>query len=689
MMKFNGDHYKSSCNGGSALPEISFSTLKDGSKGVAIDSERLFLAVERHAKSWRFKLYDLFGEKRALTAWITVLDIEDLRVGRTAKALRDELEREYPDHGSAVLERSIMVIQDNEKQWLPESGESKGEASAEGETKENKGQVNPEVAKQAEKLLRDPELLCHMDEVLHKEIGLVGETRNALLTYLTMVSSRLEDPVNQRYSSRASIGKSTIVTRVAQLFPPEDLIIRGGLTKKALYYMPEAEDVDENTRRLELRGKVLIVLEESESQEFLNEAKPLLSHDVPVLKYSFVEEKVTRKVLLEGWPAYIGITTVPIKGEEHETRTLLASPDRGKEKYGAVVADDAERHAFPWTYRQPSLEPFHELVRRLKPAGIWIPWLPIVARHFPKSRAGSMRDWKKLRTYIEAVAFLHQYQRPHVTIGGIEYVVSSPMDLEIAVKIVEAAMAETMLGLERDVKDFYMALREEEKETFTRKELMSLYERHFGEPIGRTTLNTRYVEKLEDLGLLEIDDSEKPHKISVSAESLSSLTDLEKMVSAVRNPQIKAEIMRKTLSSGESVQTSLIENAINEAYGLTLSSVDNLKRLLERSKEEEYPEKGLFLDSVKDGNHLAEEKPKSKETFSPIVTPVSPAPQPASGDLLSKLRAECNDLAEEEWKQRMVQLGLTEKEADSMFQRLAGSELFWYDRDGKTYWKWA
>ncbi|MFQ6077222.1 MAG: hypothetical protein ACE5Z5_14005, partial [Candidatus Bathyarchaeia archaeon] len=478
-------------------------------------------------------------------------------------------------------------------------------------------EAKTETVERAEALLADPHLLCHIAEGFHKA-GLVGETKNGLLTYLTHVSSKLPDPINQRYSSRASIGKSTIVTRVAQLWPPEDLIIRGGLTKKSLYYLPEAEDIDENTRRLELRGKVLIVLEESESKEFLNEVKPLLSHDVPVLKYSFVEERVTRTVLLEGWPAYLGVTTVPIKGEEHQTRTLLTSPDRGREKYGAVIDDDAERHAFPWMYRSPDLEVFHEVARRLKPLRVCMPWLPIVSKEFPRGKAASMRDWKKLRTYIEAVAFLHQRQRPRIVIDGVEYVVAIPLDLEIATKIVEGAMAETVMGLERDVKEFYDFINEkaltveeteevlqdetkkdELKDTFTYKDLMRWYEECFGEPVSKTTLRDRYVEKLEDLGLLEIDDSKKPYKISLCSESSASLANFEKALSRVRSEETKAEVIRETSAKLGGVQGEFFD-AFEKSYSYTLSDFADLKKLLERSKNEEYPEKIFFFKSAKD-----------------------------------------------------------------------------------------
>ena len=384
--------------------------------------------------------------------------------------------------------------------------------------------------------------------------------------------------------------------------------------------MPEAEDVDENTKRLKLTGKVLIILEESESQEFLNEVKPLLSHDVPVLKYSFVDEKVTRKVLLEGWPAYIGVTTVPIKGEEHETRVLLTSPDRGSEKYGAVIINDAERHAFPWNFAKPQLQPFQQLIRELKPVKVWIPCLPIVAKNFPRDRAGNMRDWKKFRAYIEAVAFLHQYQRPHITINDTEYILASPIDLEITAKIVQGAMAETMLGLERDVKEFYESLKEEDQrrlkdgstgksnessdlihtDYFTYKELMTIYEKQFGESVSRTTLRNRYVEKLEDLGLIEIDDSKKPYKISVSSESLAPLANFEKANIEVRSDETKTKIIRKTLENSKGVQAHVLQNAINEIYSYNPSNFSNLFNLLERSKNEEYPQKSFFFESAKD-----------------------------------------------------------------------------------------
>lgn len=45
---------------------------------------------------------------------------------------------------------------------------------------------------------------------------------------------------------------------------------------------------------------------------------------------------------------------------------------------------------------------------------------------------------------------------------------------------------------------------------------------------------------------------------------------------------------------------------------------------------------------------------------------------------------------QEEWIKFAVEAGLTPNEAEALFERLKGEELFWYDReDGATVWRWS
>ena len=80
-------------------------------------------------------------------------------------------------------------------------------------------------------------------------------------------------------------------------------------------------------------------------------------------------------------------------------------------------------------------------------------------------------------------------------------------------------------------------------------------------------------------------------------------------------------------------------------------------------------------------------------TVLPLQSPsnVGERQRASLGDIVSKLRAEwTEDLTQEEIVECLVQLGLTPAEAKRFFEdRLAGIELFWYDKNGKTVWRWA
>jgi hypothetical protein len=58
-------------------------------------------------------------------------------------------------------------------------------------------------------------------------------------------------------------------------------------------------------------------------------------------------------------------------------------------------------------------------------------------------------------------------------------------------------------------------------------------------------------------------------------------------------------------------------------------------------------------------------------------------------EVLEKLRCQWIEGTEEEFLALAQENGLTLSEAKSLFERLKGNELFWFDRDEKTLWKWV
>ena len=58
-------------------------------------------------------------------------------------------------------------------------------------------------------------------------------------------------------------------------------------------------------------------------------------------------------------------------------------------------------------------------------------------------------------------------------------------------------------------------------------------------------------------------------------------------------------------------------------------------------------------------------------------------------EVLERIRGVFVEGTEEEWISLAKESGLSTIEAESLFESLKGEDLFWFDRDGKTFWRWV
>ena len=67
-----------------------------------------------------------------------------------------------------------------------------------------------------------------------------------------------------------------------------------------------------------------------------------------------------------------------------------------------------------------------------------------------------------------------------------------------------------------------------------------------------------------------------------------------------------------------------------------------------------------------------------------------PLPKPSVQEVLEHVRSCFREGTMEDWIALANQAGLTRKQAEELFQKLSGNELFWQDgNDGKTLWRWV
>jgi hypothetical protein len=83
------------------------------------------------------------------------------------------------------------------------------------------------------------------------------------------------------------------------------------------------------------------------------------------------------------------------------------------------------------------------------------------------------------------------------------------------------------------------------------------------------------------------------------------------------------------------------------------------------------------------------EKRRTKEEANKKVQENTSKTKASVKEVLETLRLVFVEGTEEEFLAHAVDVGLSKDEALQLFESLKGEELFWFDREGKTFWRWV
>jgi hypothetical protein len=134
--------------------------------------------------------------------------------------------------------------------------------------------------------------------------------------------------------------------------------------------------------------------------------------------------------------------------------------------------------------------------------------------------------------------------------------------------------------------------------------------------------------------------------------------------------EVVAKLSSETSSEGVQASESMENNVEKEAH--TLPQLGKLSYLATSEKEPSSPS-NIYKNS-KEKSTVGEKESNSATTVQ---------------EALEFVRSRFVEGTQEEWCGFAVEAGLSEKEAEALFESLKGSELFWFDRDGKTFWRWV
>lgn len=391
-----------------------------------------------------------------------------------------------------------------------------------------------------------------------------------LSVFFTGLSAYLPEPINLFLKGESGVGKTYNVVETLRYFPQVDIWFLGGLSPKALIhdygvllnkhgepldltekpakpkkshykddfgefkeaeyreaserYKEQLKSLSEEIRNsytlIDLSHKILVFLESPEYNTF-RMLFPILSHDTERIEYRFTDKTSkgqlrTSKVVIQGWPATIFLSTDRKYMEELATRSFTVTPENTREKIEEANVLTNLKASLPWQYNHKTEEAkvIQDLASSIKTqfvnseTGVIVPFMNL-HELFPKEIVRDMRDFQHFVQFLKTITALHFYQRPFTKMGEKRFLLSTIQDVKNALEIYKEIFETTRTGTEQSVLDFYHEIIRT-KESWYLKELTAKYNENHEKKLSSDTIRKK-LERLSEIGYVDIqkDDADK------------------------------------------------------------------------------------------------------------------------------------------------------------------------------------
>jgi DNA primase len=292
-------------------------------------------------------------------------------------------------------------------------------------------------------LLRDP---CLAERIVSdvEAVGVVGEGVNALVGYLAMVSRLLDRPLAILIQSTSAAGKSTLMDALLSLMPSHERVHYSAMTGQSLFYIGEGD----------LRHKILAIAEEEGVRQAAYALKLLQSQGELTIastgKDPATGRLITSEYRVEG-PVMLCLTTTAIDiDEELLNRCLVLTINETVEQTAAI--QQRQRLARTLDGLQAKVRSDHIIAAHraaqtlLRPLAVVNPFAESLT--FASDRVRLRRDHVKYLALIDAIALLHQQQRPvrmlEVDGAAVEYIEVTRGDIALANRLAHAVLGRSL-----------------------------------------------------------------------------------------------------------------------------------------------------------------------------------------------------------------------------------------------------
>ena len=374
----------------------------------------------------------------------------DNQLGKLVRVIAARLEV-----GMSVTEACLAELIEALEAWRLE------EIKKQGPEKQEPKPLTEAERETAEQFLRAADLMERTNAALGAS-GIIGEEINRQQLYYTMTSRQCEDPLSAICMARSGVGKSYLMERVAATMPEDSKLENTQFTENSFYYF----------KREEIRGRIFLIEDLDGAQAVLYPIRELQSKK-RISKTVTVKDRSgsmrTISLVVEGPVSVIGCTTQESVYEDNANRSLLVHLDDSTEQDQRIMDYQRGRKAGLIDVQQEKqAQQVLQCVQRvLRPIKVVNPYAPLIA--LPAEVFKPRRTLGLLLSFIEAITFYHQLQRPEKVdeASGEIHVETTPEDIEAAFVLLSDTLfrkSDELSGTCRSLLDW---IRANEKGSFT------------------------------------------------------------------------------------------------------------------------------------------------------------------------------------------------------------------------------
>lgn len=294
------------------------------------------------------------------------------------------------------------------------------------------------------------------------ELEIVNERENRLLLFFCYCSAYLDHRIHPKLSGQSSIGKSFILNKILNFIPNEDVLEK--LTSASSKYFnyaltqnPDIPKVEKDGKQVpNIDGKILVIQEFEGAQEAINTLRPLMSGDQDGLNVGIIDKDADtdsnahKNMICVGTPVFACASTSYTLDKEFMTRVWEMELDDSPEQTRNVMDFEGEEDVNPGCHKSEFRDTIKDSVRLLKQSVVKVlnPFSMLLSKKMPVTRefVRLRRDFKKIKEFIKIVAWINQFQRPKMNIGGEDYVLVTLEDYDIIRKLIQPSFRMIFAG---------------------------------------------------------------------------------------------------------------------------------------------------------------------------------------------------------------------------------------------------